>query len=506
MTVHGQLEPGRLSRRNVVKGMGAAGAAALLGGPLVSAVLRGNSGTPDLDVDVATSASADTPAVDAFIPSSQPLGVWGAPFTPGNAVSGIHAVLLHTGKVLLIESTNAYLWEPGNLLGKKVAPPNDIFCAGHAVLPSGEVLVAGGRLLKAGRGPKYTLTFDPATEAWTRRADMRQGRWYPTATLLADGRVVITAGKNETGGANTDVEVYDNGNISVLATKGLPFYPNQFVLPTGRVLVVARNAGVFNLNPGTGAIAALPKMKGIHAAGPAVLLPGGPAGSSTVMICGGKTKTGSSSVECESYDASTPTVPWMLRAPLPGKRVQMNLVILPDGKLLGVGGTDGTLGQKQSLLYDPAADTWTRMASQVEERGYHSTAILLPDGRVLSAGDNQTPGGKAALELYSPPYLFQGDRPVILSSPATATWASSFAVATNDEVARAVMIRPSAVTHTVGMDQRHVELAFTATPGGILATAPPSPAVAPPGHYMLFLLNASGVPSVANWIRMTGAP
>jgi hypothetical protein len=66
-------------------------------------------------------------------------------------------------------------------------------------------------------------------------------------------------------------------------------------------------------------------------------------------------------------------------------------VILPDGTLLGVGGTDGSVGQRQSLLYDPAADTWTPMASETGERGYRSTAVLLPDGRVLSAGDNQMP-------------------------------------------------------------------------------------------------------------------
>jgi hypothetical protein len=184
----------------------------------------------------------------------------------------------------------------------------------------------------------------------------------------------------------------------------------------------------------------------------------------------------------------------------------MNLVILPDGRALAVGGTDGTAGQRQSLLYDPAANTWTRMASQVEERGYHSTALLLPDGRVLSAGDNQTPGGKAALEVYSPPYLYQGPRPAILSSPATARWGSTFAVATSDPVARVVLVRPGATTHTTDMDQRHVELTFTATSGGVLASAPPSPAVAPPGHYMLFLLNGTGVPSVAKWISLTNTP
>ena len=506
MTTEGQLEPGHLSRRNVVKGMGFAGAAALFGGSLVRAALLGESGPSDTGVVNFSTATPELAGAVTPLVTTEPLGVWGSPFTPTAAVSGIHAVLLHTGKVLLIESTGAYLWDPVSGAGQRANPPNDIFCAAHTVLGNGEVLVTGGRLLKAGRGPRYTSTFDPTTALWTPRPDMRQGRWYPTSTLLADGRVVITAGKTETGGINTDVEVYDNGTISLLNTRKLPFYPNQFVLPTGKILIVARNNSVFSLNAASGATTALARTTGIHAAGPAVLLPGPPSGSSTVMICGGKSKTSTATVEVESFDASTPAVPWAFRAPLPGKRVHMNLVILPDGCVLGVGGTDGAVGQRQSVLYDPTANTWTGMASQTEERGYHSTATLLPDGRVLSAGDNQSPGGKAALELFSPPYLYQGERPVILSSPVTATWGSTFPVGTSDDVARAVLIRPGAVTHTVNMDQRHVELAFTVTLGGILAAAPPSPAVAPPGHYMLFLLNPEGVPSVANWIRLTDTP
>ena len=507
MTTDGELEPGHLSRRHVVKGMGFAGAAALFGGSLVRAALRGESGPSDTDVvtHFSTAAPELAAAVTPLV-TTEPLGVWGSPFTPTDAVSGIHAVLLHTGKVLLIESTGAYLWDPVSGAGQRANPPNDIFCAAHTVLGNGEVLVTGGRLLKAGRGPRYTSTFDPATALWTPRPEMRQGRWYPTSTLLADGRVVITAGKTQTGGINTDVEVYDNGTISLLNTRKLPFYPNQFVLPTGKVLIVARNTSVLSLDATSGATTALARMKGIHSAGPAVLLPGPPSGSSTVMICGGKSKTSTAERGGRIVRRLNPggalgvpgAAPRKTRAHEPGD---------PPRRLrAGCGRHRWGGGAAPVRAVRPSADTWTPMASQIEERGYHSTATLLPDGRVLSAGDNQTPGGKAALELFSPPYLYRGERPVILSSPATATWGSTFPVGTSDAVARAVLIRPGAVTHTVNMDQRHVELAFTSTPTGILATAPPSPAVAPPGHYMLFLLNPEGVPSVANWIRLAATP
>ena len=71
-------------------------------------------------------------------------------------------------------------------------------------------------------------------------------------------------------------------------------------------------------------------------------------------------------------------------------------------------------------MYSPASNTWTPMAEQAEQRAYHSTALLLPDGRVRSGGDNTNPGGGNtgdAYEIFEPPYLFRGPRPVIASAP-----------------------------------------------------------------------------------------
>ena len=145
------------------------------------------------------------------------------------------------------------------------------------------------------------------------------------------------------------------------------------------------------------------------------------------------------------------------------------------------------------------------MASQTQGRGYHSTAILLPDARVLSAGDDTVAGGgweNDIAEIYSPPYLFAGARPSITSAPRAIKWGSPFTIGTSDAVARAVLIAPGATTHGNDMNQRHVELTISPTAGGIQAIAPPSANVAPPGPYMLFLLNAQGVPSVARFVQV----
>ena len=67
------------------------------------------------------------------------------------------------------------------------------------------------------------------------------------------------------------------------------------------------------------------------------------------------------------------------------------------------------------------------------------------------------------------------------------------------------LVRNGTVTHAFGMDQRLVGLAFTAGSGSLTITAPPSGDIAPPGYYMLFILNSSGVPSLAQMVQLLPA-
>lgn len=82
------------------------------------------------------------------------------------------------------------------------------------------------------------------------------------------------------------------------------------------------------------------------------------------------------------------------------------------------------------------------------------------------------------------------------------TWGATFELVTPDSVARDVLVRPGAVTHTNNMGQRHVELSFEPGAGSLTVTAPPSPAVAPAGFHLLFVLDAGGVPSEGAWLRV----
>ncbi len=430
----------------------------------------------------------------------QDSGVWGAPVQGPFPLTAIHATLLHTGKVLMVDKLGAYLWDPVGTDHRRIDPPNIVYCSGHTTLADGDVYFSGGVNKRGARGPLWNYVFDVAGSRWVRTPDSRRGRYYPTVCLLGDGRVVITSGKLEDGATlNPDVEVYADGRLDLVASRTLRMYPHMLLMPDSRILVADASAKSVVLDPDGWTWTSPGKMLARRTAAAGVVVPSGPGGSTRVLVTGGHQK--SSHPTTEIYDTASPG--WRPRASLPEGRSHMNLVILPDGTMLGVGGTNGdTVATKRTMLYDPAADTWTGLATQTEERGYHSTALLLPDGRVLSAGDNFAPGGGSKLEIYQPPYLFRGPRPVITSVPSSTTWGARLPVETPSDVARAVLIRPSSVTHTSDMAQRHIELAFSSRSGGIDATAPPTPSVATPGWYMLFVLDAAGVPSVASWVRL----
>jgi len=197
-------------------------------------------------------------------------------------------------------------------------------------------------------------------------------------------------------------------------------------------------------------------------------------------------------------------------------RRHLNATLLPDGTVLVTGGVGGLGFNNEAQpalpaeLWNPDSETWTILPAMQVTRGYHSTALLLPDGSVLSAGGGE--GGGAAghhnnAEIYFPPYLFKGLRPTIESVPATVGYDETFLVTTPDAatIAKVSLIRLPSVTHAFDQNQRFSSLAFTQTGGGLQAAVPASTNFLPPGHYLLFLVNGNGVPSVAKIIALKSA-
>ena len=148
------------------------------------------------------------------------------------------------------------------------------------------------------------------------------------------------------------------------------------------------------------------------------------------------------------------------------------------------------------------------MASMSVPRLYHSTALLLPDVRVVVAGGGRFGGtasdDKLNAQIYSPPYLFKGTRPVITAAPTSIPYGSIFSVTTPDaaRIALVSLLRMGSVTHHFNVDQRYVNLAFQPTGNVLNVEAPANSNLAPPGDYMVFIVDTSGVPSVAAIVKI----
>ena len=350
------------------------------------------------------------------------------------------------------------------------------------MLSDGRVFIAGGHIWQGAIDPTQgvinTTIFDPASNAWTEGPMMSQARWYPTTTLLGDGTVIICGGTIDTGTSATNVDHYNpvSNTITTLpstADKAMVTYP-RMKLTTSGLLAWTNFPTTCYLNPATATWTTGPKLKSGSGSvtDMSVLLPG----LTEILETGGTTSSGvTTTAELLNLSASKPA--WAYTSAMHFARLWANSVLLPDGTVLVVGG--GTSGYYDGPvltpeIYNPATRTWTEMAAQTAPRMYHSTALLLPDGRVLSAGQSSGKYENTG-EIFSPPYLFKGARPSITRAPATLGYRTAFTVTTPEaaSIARLVLIKAGAVTHSNNFDQRYVECTFTASGTTLSATSPP---------------------------------
>lgn len=468
-------------------------------------------------------------------PTASTTGVWST-LPDGCPINPVHVALMHNGKLLIICGSGNYetnfvftagIFDPVRNLVQTFPIATDMFCNGMAILPDGRPLVVGGTMTYDTAATGFftglptTAIFDPSTGMFTPGPAMDDGRWYPTVTILPDGRAMTIAGLDIHGVMNQGVELYDpktnKWSPAGPAFDNVDFYPRQFVLPNGMVFESGWNPNTQMWNPAT------QEWKPVANTnygqnrdyGTAVLLPLTPANKyqAKVVIMGGN--TGNPTDTTETIDFSVPKPQWQWGPKLNAKRVQLNATLLPNGKVLVSGGSkvneSATDAVKEALLYDPATNAFTSAGTMNFPRLYHSNTILMPDATVMAFGGNPIRGDyQGHIEVYQPPYLFQANgaaavRPAIVTVPAAIGYGARFSVTTRGAApanGRVVLMRPGAVTHAFDMEQRLVELTFSAASNELTVTAPANANLAPPGWYLLFVLDGNGVPSVGQFVQL----
>jgi Domain of unknown function (DUF1929) len=470
-------------------------------------------------------------------------------FFAGSGSSATRFAAPQFGNVAQGVSTSV-VWDPA------AAPPNNFFHPATLIAPNhrpfdffcgGDTFLADGRLLSVGGTGHYNpftgrndaTVFDPATQAWSFVKSMAHGRWYPTLITLGDGRTLAATGLTEDFGNphNQTLEIYDpaTNTWQVLhfdgAFPGLPLYAHLFLLADGRIFFdggrmddeLQVDPCVIDLTQHPLKTIAVHGMAGggMRNQSASVLLP--PAQDQRVMIIGGgpagKPNKTDAIDNVDIADLKDPNPHFVPASPLSFPRLHLNAVLLPDRTVFVTGGSlkqeDQPLARLQPEIYDPATDTWTPMAPATVPRLYHSTALLLPDGSVVAAGGNpeggthvpwdEDPEEEMRLEVFRPPYFFKGPRPTIASAPAQCAYGQTFQIASpqSPNIRWASLLRNCVTTHSFDGSQRLVDLDVIGRTGGfVTARVPQNPNIAPPGWYMLFLVDNIGVPSVARWIRL----
>lgn len=431
----------------------------------------------------------------------------------------------------------------------------DTFCAAQTLIPStGKILIAGGDRVNDGvrnYANSDVNLFDPTDNSLTKQSQsMAYQRWYATAVTNQFGEQVILGGRidrtwpeidpesqtplqawkgslpvyqpmattvatyastPEVYNATTGWRTLTNATSEAAYGSALPTwnYPRAWLGPKGTIIVLTEHGRVFALNSqGTGSL---------KQQFPAVKLAWSPETTPGVMYLPGRILSIRGLGIAQTVDIRNDVPVVANTANLSLDRRYGNATVLPDGKVWVNGGSssgnDLAGAAYHSETWDPATGLWTTSASASLPRLYHSTSLLLPDATVVTGGGG-APGPLTLLnaEIYYPPYLYRkdgsglpADRPVITSAPTVVAWGASFSVtmATTAKPSRVTLIRTGTVTHAFNNDQRFTSLSFKQNKKTLTMTMPTSRAQLPPGFYMLFVLDANGVPSVAKTIRIT---
>ena len=382
-------------------------------------------------------------------------------------------------------------------------------------------------------GTNDAYIYNVKEEKFVKVNSMNYARWYPTLAEMGNGMDMAMSGLNNVGQITMNSESFNpsTNTWTVGPSRGFPTYPATFLTESGQLFFTGSNSGYgpataawrtpgfWNVNTNVFTpVPGIPDPEDLETSA-SVLLP--PAQKQTFMVLGGGGvgQSNLSTARTALIDTSAPNPHWVQGPNLAEPTRYPITVLLPNDEVLVTGGSKYYRGMhgsdnRDTRIYNVATNSFSWAANSITGRDYHSGGILLPNGSVLTLGGNPLFGNKQdtepqtfnqEIDVYYPPYMFQGGRPAIESAPQVMDPARSYLVKVNDpaSIQYLRLMRPDNPTHVTDVNARSIAVSFTQAGNGYLRiTIPSNSNIIPPSYYLLFAVNGKGVPSAGYWIQV----
>jgi Domain of unknown function (DUF1929) len=382
-------------------------------------------------------------------------------------------------------------------------------------------------------GTNDAYIFNVKEERYVKVNSMNYARWYPTLAEMGNGMVMAMSGLNGAGQITMNSESYNptTGKWAQGPVRGFPTYPATFLTESGQLFFTGSNSGYGPATaawrtPGfwniyTNVFKPVPGIKDPQdlETSASVLLP--PAQKQTIMVMGGGGvgQSMSSTARTALIDVAAPNPQWVAGPNLAEPTRYPITVLLPNDQVLVTGGSTyyrGMFGSdnRDTRIYNVATNSFSWAADSLTGRDYHSGGILLPNGSVLTLGGNPLFGNaqdtqpqtfNQEIDVYDPPYMFEGTRPSITTAPKVMQLGHSYLIKVTQtaDISYLRLMRPDNPTHVTDVNERSVGVTFTQAGHGYLKiTIPANDNLVPPSYYMLFAINSKGLPSDGYWVQV----
>jgi radical copper oxidase GlxA-like protein/galactose oxidase-like protein len=382
-------------------------------------------------------------------------------------------------------------------------------------------------------GTKDAYIFNVRHSRFVKVNSMNYARWYPTLAEMGNGMVMAMSGLDGQGQVTMNSEMFNprTGTWAQGPVRGFPTYPATFLTENGQLFFTGSNAGYgpstptwrtpgfWNVKTNTfRRVTGIPDPKNLETSA-SVLLP--PAQNQKIMVLGGGGvgQSDTSTARTALIDIAAPDPRWIRGPDLARPTRYPITALLPNDKVLVTGGSRYYRGMhgsdnRDTRIYNVATNSFSRAADSITGRDYHSGGILLPNGSVLTLGGNSLFGNKQdtapqtfnqEIDVYFPPYMFQGTRPRIEEAPTVMEPGHRYIISVSDpsKIRYLRLMRPDNPTHVTDVNARSIAVPFRRVGGNDLdVTIPSNTNLMPPSYYMLFAVNAKGIPSTAFWVRV----